>query len=183
MQKGINNTGRQSPGRILRKTTLVCAFSLLLVACGGGQESDQQAGSQTVVLPVSLNEVMVSLINQAADPLWAATWNSPQTERDWRALEHLAYQLQIGGTLLRYPGTGPLDVAWTSNEQWQQYSDQLSQDGARAVNAVRSRNRDLMDRAGGQLIETCEACHRAFKPDLPTMDMFGDLPTRPAVSL
>jgi hypothetical protein len=40
-----------------------------------------------------------------------------------------------------------------------------------------------MERAGGQLVETCESCHRAFKPDLPTMDMFGELPARPPVSI
>ena len=95
----------------------------------------------------------------------------------------MAYQVELGGALLKYPGTGPLDREWTSSPDWQALSEQLSQDGARAVNAVRSRNRDLMDRAGGQLVDTCEACHRAFKPDLPTMDMFGDLPARPPVSL
>lgn len=183
MQNGTIKMGWQRVGRAARRTTLVCVLSSVLVACGGGQESGQSATDQSVTLPISLNEVMVALINKAADPLWMATWNSPQTERDWRELEHLAYQVQVGGALLRFPGTGPLDAAWTASPQWQQYSDQLAQDGARAVNAVRSRNRELMDRAGGQLVETCEACHRAFKPDLPTMDMFGELPARPPVSL
>lgn len=160
----------------------VAAMALMLTACGGGgNESDVATGE--VVLPISLNEVMVALINKAADPLWAASWNAPQDDRDWRELEHLAYQVELGGALLKYPGTGPLDREWTSSPDWQALAEQLSQDGARAVNAVRSRNRDLMDRAGGQLIETCEACHRAFKPDLPTMDMFGELPVRPPVSL
>lgn len=182
MQNGTIKTGQQIPGRTLRTTAMVFVLSSVLIACGGGQDSGQQ-GSQEVVLPISLNEVMVAMINKAADPLWAATWAAPQTEEDWRELEHLAYQVQVGGALLRYPGTGPLDAAWTASAQWQQYSDQLSQDGARAVNAVRSRNRDLMDRAGSQLVETCESCHRVFKPDLPTMDMFGELPVRPPVSL
>lgn len=182
MQNGTMITGQQIPGNTMRTTAMVCVLSSILIACGGGQDSGQQ-GSQQVVLPISLNEVMVAMINKAADPLWAATWAVPQTEEDWRELEHLAYQVQVGGVLLRYPGTGPLDAAWTASAQWQQYSDQLSQDGARAVYAVRSRNRDLMDRAGSQLVETCEACHRVFKPDLPTMDMFGELPVRPPVSL
>jgi len=153
-----------------------------LTACGGADESSV-AEATTVVLPVSLNEVMVALINKAADPLWAAVWASPQSDQDWRELEHLAYQVELGGALLKYPGTGPLDQAWTSNPDWQRLAEQLSQDGKRAVNAVRSRNMDLMERAGGQLVETCESCHRAFKPDLPTMDMFGELPARPPVSI
>lgn len=172
----------QMKRRHLPRVAGAAALALLLTACGGGN-NDAGVDSVEVVLPVSLNEVMVALINKAADPLWAASWNSPQTEQDWRELEHLAYQVELGGALLKYPGTGPLDREWTSSPDWQALSEQLSQDGARAVNAVRSRNRDLMDRAGGQLVDTCEACHRAFKPDLPTMDMFGDLPARPPVSL
>jgi hypothetical protein len=154
----------------------------LLVACadnGGDNPPPVTAAS----LPVSLNEVMVALINHSADPIWAAMWNNPQTDREWRELERLAYQVEIGGALLKLPGTGPLDAAWTASPRWQQLADQLQADGVRAVSAVRSRNFDLMQRAGDQLVETCEACHREFKPDLPTMDMFGELPLLPPVSL
>jgi hypothetical protein len=154
----------------MRMTALMCVLSSALVACFGGQDSGRSSNAASIVLPISLNEVMVALINKAADPSWGSTWANPQTE-------------QVGGALLKFQGTGPMDATWTANEQWQQYSDQLAQDGARAVNAVRSRNRDLMDRAGGQLVETCEACHRTFKPDLPTMDRFSDLPRLPSVSL
>lgn len=158
------------------------ASMAVLSACGGN-DGGAPASSADTGLPVSLNEIMVGLVNKVADPYWSGTWNSPQTEQDWRELEHLAYQVELGGALLKFPGTGPMDRAWTDNPDWQQLAEQLSQDGARAVNAVRSRNRDLMDRAGGQLIETCEACHRAFKPDLPTLEQMAGMPTKPPVSL
>jgi|SRR5690606_24184388 len=157
-------------------------IALTLSACDSGNNSSQVERVE-VALPISLNEVMVGLINKVADPQWAAVWNDPQSERDWRELENLAYQVELGGTLLQYPGIGLQDREWTSSQDWQALAKQLSQDGARAVNAVRSRNRDLMDRAGGQLIETCEACHRTFKPDLPMMDQFGQQQVRPRVSL
>ena len=155
-----------------------------LAACdSGGPRDNGSVATVEVALPVSLNEVKVGLINKVSDPMWTGTWNAPQNERDWRELEHLAFQIEVGGTLLKYPGTGPRDREWTSSSDWQALASQLSQDGARAVNAVRSRNRDLMDRAGGQLIETCEACHRAFNPSMPTLDRIGELPQRPPVSL
>jgi hypothetical protein len=174
----------QHKSKVLKRLKLGIAVlgMTTLVACGGGSET-ADGGADEITLPVSLNEVMVALINDAADPIWAAMWNNPQTDRDWRQLERLAYQIEIGGSLLVFPGTGPLDEAWTSNPRWRELASQLSQDGARAVNAVRSRNFDLMQRAGDQLIETCETCHREFKPDLPTMDMFGELPQLPPVSL
>ncbi|MDP3516509.1 MAG: cytochrome c [Pseudohongiella sp.] len=182
MQRSVATFARKFS--VTQKVPAVCALVLssMLVACSGADESSAPAATE-VVLPVSLNEVMVALINKAADPIWAAVWAGPQSDHDWRELEHLAYQVELGGALLKYPGTGPLDQAWTSNPDWQQLAEQLSQDGKRAVNAVRSRNMDLMERAGGQLVDTCEACHRAFKPDLPTMDMFGELPARPPVSI
>lgn len=171
MQNGTVNF----PLSKILKVMFVCVTLPALVACGGS-ESDGAHEAGMSRLPVSINEVMVAMVNQAADPIWGAIRNNPQTERDWRELERLSYQIQIGGALLAVPGTGPLDDAWVANPQWRQLANQLSQDGVRAVNAVRSRNMDLMKRAGDQLIETCEACHRAFKPDLPTLDMFGELP-------
>lgn len=173
---------RAARSSVLVKSVLAIVVASALIACSGGDDQSA-AGEDAVSLPVSLNEVMVALINHSADPIWAAMWNNPQTDRDWRELERLAYQVEIGGALLVFPGTGPLDAAWTSNPRWRELSQQLSQDGARAVNAVRSRNMDLMQRAGDQLVETCETCHREFKPDLPTMDMFGELPQLPPVSV
>ena len=99
-------------------------------------------------------------------------WNNTQTEQEWREIEHLAFQVEIGGALLKLGGTGPMDATWVANPDWQQLSEQLSQDGARAVNAARSRNRELMDRAGPQLIETCDACHRAFAPDMQPLSAY-----------
>jgi cytochrome c556 len=153
-------------------------MAVMLSACGGS-EPETRIEAVQVALPVSLKEVKVAMVKKVSDPRWTETWNQPQTEFDWRELEHLAYQVELGGTLLQYPGTGPRDREWTSNSDWQALAKQLSQDGARAVNAVRSRNRELMDRAGGQLIETCEACHRAFQPDLPTLDRLAQMPARP----
>jgi hypothetical protein len=165
----------------------VAALALSAVACSPDTTPpptpSPEAASTPITLPVSLNEVMVALINSAADPIWAATWNEPQSERDWRELERLAYQIQIGGHMLQFPGDGPLDQEWVSDPRWVEHSQQLSRDGRRAVNAVRSRDRDLMDSAGGYLVETCEACHRDFRPDLPTMGMFGELSPLPPVSL
>ncbi|PCJ21731.1 MAG: hypothetical protein COA96_15345 [SAR86 cluster bacterium] len=143
---------------------------LLLAACSQPQEN-----SAELRLPVSINEVMASLINHSADPIWIAAWQEPQTDRDWRELEHLARQLQIGGSLLTIPGTGPVDKAWTDNEEWQGYSQQLSSAAARAVNAARSKDIELIGRAGDEIVTVCESCHIAFKPDLPTMNIYGEL--------
>lgn len=145
-----------------------------LVACGGNSEPTQ------VRLPISINEVMASLINHSADPIWVAAWRNPQSESDWRELEHLARQLQVGGALLAIPGTGPMDEEWTSNEEWVSYASDLSDAAGRAVNATRSRDVGLITRSGDEIVDICEGCHIDFKPDFPTMNIYGELSPLPS---
>lgn len=163
-----------------RPMTAAVLASVLLSACGG----EETTTSQTVErLPVSHEEIMVSLVNLAADPYWAATWNNPQTDRDWRELERATFQIQLGGTLLTVPGTGNMDAEHASDPRWRALATQLSEDGARALNAVKSRNVELMTRAGGQLIQTCETCHREFNPGMSTLEQMSRSQQLPAVSL
>jgi cytochrome c556 len=76
---------------------------------------------------------------------------------------------------LTIPGTGPVDEQWTSRQGWQQYSTDLSAAAERAVNAARSRDVELIARAGDEIVAICEGCHIDFKPDLPTMNIYGEL--------
>lgn len=166
--------------QIIRWKGLVLAAGVLaLTACS----NESATNDVQVRLPVSLNEVMVALVNHAADPIWRADWDQPETDAEWREVERLAYQIQIGGALLQFPGTGPMDDDWVADPAWNSFAQQMSEAGRRAVNSARARDQTLIRRAGDELVESCEACHIAFKPDLPTMDMFGELPVLPPVSV
>jgi hypothetical protein len=167
------NLFNQKSRQILQGGALLAAVSLL-TACGGGGESAEAR------LPISINEVMASLINHSADPIWIASWRNPQSDRDWRELEHLSRQLQVGGALLSIPGTGPLDDEWTSNDRWVGYADQLSAAAGRAVNAARAEDLQLITRSGDEIVDICEGCHIDFKPDLPTMNIYGELSPLPS---
>ena len=126
-------------------------------------------------LPVSLNAVMVALVNQAADPIWVAAWRSPESEADWRELERRAVQLELSGALLAVPGTGPLDDKWTSNAQWQNWAGQLQRTGEDAVAAVKARDLQAISAVGDAIVAICEGCHMDFKLALPTGGEFGEL--------
>jgi len=133
------------------------------------------AEQTTLRLPVSLNSVMVAMVNQAADPIWVAAWHNPKTDKEWRELDRRAVQLELGGALLGIPGTGPMDVEWASNEKWQKWANQLREVGAGAVVAVEDRDLEAISRVGDVLVEICEGCHIDFKPALPTGGEFGEL--------
>jgi hypothetical protein len=165
----------------LRITAALIAASLL-AACG--QEASSPAPAEPAApaaavepfrLPVSLNEVMVALVNHSADPIWLAAWRNQETDKDWRNLERMAYQLQVAGALLVIPGNGPKDEEWTGNPQWVTWANQLEAAGDRAVKAVAARDITRIASSGDEIVEICEGCHIAFKPDLPTSGMFGEL--------
>ncbi len=175
---------RTSVSSSLAASVLALCLSLL-PGCGeGGPRSERDPAvppAPTPVpgnglhLPVSLNEVMVALVNSAADPIWLAAWRNPSTDADWRNLEYRAYQLQLAGALLVIPGNGPMDEEWTSNPQWTAWANRLEAAGDHAVKAVAARDLPRISRAGDEIVDVCEGCHFAFKPDLPTSGMFGEL--------
>lgn len=163
----------------------VCAA---LSACGAEQpETTAAAAPEPAVtsapasdaavsrLPVSLNAVMVAMVNHAADPIWVAAWRNPETDAEWRELERRAVQLELAGTLLGVPGTGPLDDAWAGSEDWQRWSNDMRVVGENAVRAVQSRDMEAISLVGDDLVEICEGCHIQFKPNLPTGGEFGEL--------
>jgi len=168
--------------KIIPNRYLYCVGLLLVLLVGGCGESTQSSdeGMQQARIPISINEVMASLINHSADPIWVAAWRNPQNDRDWRELEHLARQLQVGGALLSIPGTGPMDDEWTANAAWVGYADQLSAAASRAVNAARSRDVGLLSRSGDEIVDICEGCHIDFKPAYPTMNIYGELSPLPS---
>lgn len=130
-------------------------------------------------LPVSLNSVMVALVNQAADPLWVAAWRNPRTDEEWRELERRSVQLELAGSLLSVPGTGPLDETWANNEGWKRWADQLRIAGATAVGAVKARDLDRISSVGDQIVKVCEGCHIEFKLASPTGGEYGELSPLP----
>ncbi len=165
---------------------LICISlaTVLLASCGQQVAAPTEPAAQATApapaaepfrLPVSLNEVMVALVNHSADPIWLAAWRNPETDKDWRNLERMAYQLQVAGALLVIPGNGPLDEAWTADPQWQDWSNKLEAAGDRAVKAVAARDISRISSSGDEIVDICEGCHMAFKPDLPTSGMFGEL--------
>jgi hypothetical protein len=166
------------------RTLLPIPFVVCLAVLGGCQEPKApappaaQAPAATAEpfrLPVSLNEVMVALVNHSADPIWLAAWHNPESDKDWRNLERMAYQLQVAGALLVIPGNGPMDDEWTSDPQWQAWASALEAAGDRAVKAVSARDINRISSSGDEIVDICEGCHIAFKPDLPTSGMFGEL--------
>jgi hypothetical protein len=164
---------------------LLVGMLLAMTACTENTD-DSAPPTKTITdgyrLPVSINDIMVALVNDAADPIWMAAWSAPKTDKEWRELERRAYQLQLAGSLIAHPGTGGLDDKWTAKPSWTQWSNQLRATGVDAIAAVENRDLDAISNIGGQLVEVCEGCHKDFKLAFPTGGKFGELSPTPGDS-
>jgi hypothetical protein len=158
----------------LRTSLIFAAASAVIV--GGLIYAEELASpavaqEQPLTLPVSLNAVMVGLIDHSSDPIfYAGNPNRlPQSEDEWRELEYHAYQMVVGGKVIQLAGTGPMDADWVSQPEWINYSEQLTAVGMEALNAAQARDLTNYFEIGSRLVAACEGCHEAYKPDIPSM--------------
>ncbi|MEZ6028767.1 MAG: hypothetical protein R3C46_03355 [Hyphomonadaceae bacterium] len=128
--------------------------------------------ARPITLPVSINAVMVALVDHASEPLWLDAYEPPTTDEGWRAAEHHAYQMAVGGKLIQLAGTGPNDETWVAEPKWIRMADEMSAAGMDALAAAKARNVDLLNTAGDRLVAACEACHKEYKLGLPSMGIY-----------
>lgn len=130
----------------------------------------EQAQPTTATPEVSINAVMVALVDHAGHNLWDVEkpGNAPKTDADWNTVEEHAVQIIAAGPAITVGGTGPRDAGWVASPAWRTHAQKMSDAGAAALAAVQGKNFDALVAANGQLVESCEACHKEFKPDLPS---------------
>ena len=132
----------------------------------------------SITLPVSINAIMVSLVDHASEPLWVDAYKAPQNADAWRETEYDAYQMAIAGKLIQLAGTGPSDADWVSQPEWKTYANDMSDAGMHALRAAQAKDVKGLEEAGDKLVEACEACHKKFKPGLTSMGIYKS-PTYP----
>ena len=151
-------------------STLVLSLAVSLVVLFGWRLSPAQQPNSDDHIPVStsINALMVALVDHAAHEIWEAGSRQPLTGREWQRAEQHAIQLVASGTLISLGGTGIADAGWVTAPEWQEWSRILTDGASAALAAAQSNDQLALNAAGGTLIEACEGCHQAFKPDAPT---------------
>jgi hypothetical protein len=121
-------------------------------------------------MPVSINAVMVSLVDHAGHGLWDAEieGRAPKTQQDWELVAEHAIQMAAAGSLITIPGTGPNDLRLTREADWQKWARAMSDAGMAAFKASQASDLKALVAANSQLVDTCEGCHDAYKPDIPS---------------
>lgn len=114
--------------------------------------------------------MMVALVDHAGHALWEAEreGKAPKTDEQWNEVVEHAVQIVAASTAITTAGTGPSDAVWTKSPSWRSHAQRMAAAGQSALAAARSKNLDALVKANGELVESCEGCHKEFKPDLPT---------------
>ena len=162
----------ENGNKVRRLGQLLGMSALLLYGCNTTADQPQAntAPAPAVTPVVSINAVMVALVDHASHVLWDVEkkGGAPKSDSEWIEIEHHAVQLASAGTLIAAGGTGKADQGWSQSPDWKKYAQQLSEVGLAADKAAGTKNLDGLIKANGRLVETCEGCHKEFKPDLPT---------------
>ena len=153
---------------------------LLLVGCGPASQPPAPSAQPVqpaaaappppLGIPVSINAVMVSLVDHAGHGLWDVEreGRAPKTQQDWEAIAEHAIQIAAAGSLITMPGTGPNDLRLTREADWQKWARGMSDAGLAAFKATQASDLKALLTANSQLVDTCEGCHKAYKPDIPS---------------
>jgi hypothetical protein len=160
------------------KLMTMLGASLLAAGCSAPAEQPRPSmrsaspavSAAAVLSPVSINAEMVRIVDHAGHQLWNTEKPdmAPKTDADWENVVEHATQIAAAGALIRLEGTGPNDRTFVQNPDWQKFAMALSTAGMAALRAGETKNKEALVAANGQLVETCEGCHKQFKPALPS---------------
>jgi hypothetical protein len=119
---------------------------------------------------LSVNELMVTMIDNAGHVLWDAEKEgfAPKDDADWIEIEDHAIQLAAASTLIQLGGTGPTDPVWARQDNWRTDARAMGDAAIAARAAAKGRDLAALVTANTALVQSCESCHQAFKPELPT---------------
>ena len=123
-----------------------------------------------VPLKVSINAVMVGMVDHAAHSIWdaAVPEKAPKNDKAWDEVAHHAIQLAAAGSIISMAGTGKADAEWVKKPEWQRYASELAVAGAEAWDASQRKDLKAISAVGDKIVEVCEGCHKVYKGDLPT---------------
>jgi hypothetical protein len=172
-----------------KRAAKILALAALLGASAYGMLGSAASLAQAtapppyVAMPISINAVMVALVDQAAHEIWdGGNQDRDLTDREWLLIEQHALQLAAAGSVISLGGTGPADHGWMLSPAWQDWSRKLGTVALEAKQAVDAKSKVALRDAGDKLTDTCESCHKIFKPDLPTEGIMHQ-PHYPSVAL
>lgn len=145
------------------------ALAILLVTASMTPSLIAHTEDQEIPVPVSINALMVTLIDHSAHYLWDyAALEREISDDEWRTIEYYAIQLAGSGPLITLGGSGEMDSSWAESAAWTSYARTMTNAAMLALEAAKNKSKPLLASTGDALVASCQSCHDAFKPSVPT---------------
>jgi cytochrome c556 len=159
--------------------TLAGIAALALAGCNNATSDTDTAtaDASAPTLPISMNAVMVSVVDSSADYIFAlGNGDLPRDDHDWDTVRSATYEMILAGEVTKLEGTGGFDAEWVADAGWQQMAQDLSTIGqeALALAEAKSDDVDAWRALADRLIDNCESCHQQFKPDVPSQGILHE---------
>ena len=147
----------------------VGVLAAILTGCAPAAEKPVVQAQPEFKGVVPINDIMVDVVDHNAHIIWNAAdpKRAPKTDRDWHNLEYAATTIAVAGNMILIPGPPKDDQLWTSDPAWRQFAQDETNAALKAVVAVDHHDQKALEAAGDDIVATCEACHKKFKPALP----------------
>jgi hypothetical protein len=190
---------------------LLLACVAVSVACRGGETpAEESAAATPSKMPdATIRELMVAMIDPAADGIWFAVKSEttregtvidtqPRNDQEWQAVRQAAMTLIDGADLLMMPGRkvakpGEKSVVPGVEREPEEIEKHINDDRAawnRRVEALKAATRDVMGAIdardpqkvfdlGDELDLACENCHREFWYPNEQIPEFPSTPPKP----
>jgi cytochrome c556 len=151
--------------RLASGAILPIAVAAISGACSSGAPQPAPVTPRT-----SINALMVTMVDNAGHVLWDAEKPelAPKNDADWLEIQDHAIQLAAASTIIQLGGTGQADMGWVKQVGWASHSTAMGDAALGALAAAKAKDLPALVKANGALVETCEGCHKAFKPSLPS---------------
>lgn len=150
----------------------VVTVGLLFVSIGtaltGFAAEPTKTDREFIEMQTSINATMVAVVDWAAHEIWEAGYAETMTGRNWLTTKQYALQLLASGTLISLGGNGKADMGWVNNQDWQMWTAKMIDETEQSLVAINARDQPALKASGERLVEACEGCHAAFKPQIPT---------------
>ena len=154
----------------IRKIAISTMFALATFAMTPSTFAAEATSTdrEFIEMQTSLNAIMVAVVDWAAHEIWEAAYAEQMTGRNWLTAKQYATELLASGTLVSLGGTGRADMAWVNDPDWQEWTAKMIAVTEDALRAIEAQDQAALLKAGEALVDTCEGCHEAFKPGIPT---------------
>jgi rRNA maturation endonuclease Nob1 len=141
------------------RRVLLLPVALFITSCGGPEPPPFKPVVDTKLL-------MQSVIDPNADIVWEAVKTidtpkgieeiRPKTDEEWAAVRNAAVTVAESGNLLMMVPRAK------DGGDWMKLAQQMIDTGQEAIKAAEAKNAERLFTVGGDIYDSCSACHRQY---------------------